>query len=297
MATQILIETEYSGITNGTERHALLGEHFWETTFPAKHGYQCVGRVTAAGAAVTQFKEDDRVFYGQYVGHKGWHVVDTARPSDVTYDTHLLFPIPNIDPEEAALLGVAGVAMRGVRRCRVGAADRVWVAGLGLIGQFAAQSARLMGAHVTVSDVHPARLAQAAACGAHETVNMQDADSWERLKAGGPYDKIFDCCGVKDLLLDIYTHQLLAYRGVVGLLAVRMETVFNWGMMHLKEASMEVSCHFSLDDLRVLAYFLREGQLHVAPLVTHRPSIDEAPEIYGMLRDRPGDLLGVVFRW
>ncbi len=39
-ATEVLIRTRYSGITNGTERHALLGEHGF-TLFPSRHGYQC----------------------------------------------------------------------------------------------------------------------------------------------------------------------------------------------------------------------------------------------------------------
>ena len=42
---EVLIETEYSGITNGTERHALLGEHVWKGYYPSRHGYQHVGTV------------------------------------------------------------------------------------------------------------------------------------------------------------------------------------------------------------------------------------------------------------
>ena len=45
---EILIRTCYSGITNGTERHALMGEHIWGQ-FPGRHGYQHVGEVAAVG--------------------------------------------------------------------------------------------------------------------------------------------------------------------------------------------------------------------------------------------------------
>ncbi|HNT88509.1 MAG TPA: hypothetical protein PKL84_11655, partial [Candidatus Hydrogenedentes bacterium] len=80
-------------------------------------------------------------------------------------------------------------------------------------------------------------------------------------------------------------------------LAVRTETVFNWGMMHTKEASIEVSCHFSLDDLKVLLHFIGQGVMRVGPLITHNVPIDDAIGVYELLRDKPGDLLGVVFDW
>ena len=56
--TEILIATRYSGITNGTERHALLGEHGWGQ-YPSRHGYQHVGEVVAAGEAVEGFSVGD----------------------------------------------------------------------------------------------------------------------------------------------------------------------------------------------------------------------------------------------
>ncbi len=296
--TEVLLETLHSGITNGTERHALLGEHFWQGVFPSCHGYQHVARVAAAGEAVKDFREGDVVFYGQYVGHRGWHVVDVASAAAASNSSHLAVKLPDDIPlRECALLGVAGVAMRGVRRCRVAPAQNVWVAGQGLIGQFAAQSARAVGARVTVSDVNEDRLERALRCGAHRAVDMREDGAWEELKADGPYDCIFDCCGVNSLLLDIYKHALLAYRGVIGLLAVRTETVFNWGMFHPREASMEVSCHFSIEELNILLHFMREGIIEVAPLITHNVPIEEAVGVYELLRDQPGDLLGVVFDW
>lgn len=296
--TEVLLVTQHSGITNGTERHALLGEHFWEKAFPSMHGYQHICRVEAAGDAVKNFAPGDIVYYGQYVGHRGWHVVDVASALVTDYNSHLVIKLPDtVTHKHCSLLGVAGVAMRGVRRSRVAPAQRVWVAGLGLIGQFAAQSARAVGAHVTVSDVNPKRLELARQCGAHRALDASGPGNWDALKEGGPYDCIIDCCGVKSLLMDIYAHQLLAYRGVVSLLAVRTETVFNWGMMHTKEASIEVSCHYSLDDLKVLLHFIGQGIMQIAPLVTHNVSINDAIGVYELLRDKPGDLLGVVFDW
>jgi 3-hydroxyethyl bacteriochlorophyllide a dehydrogenase len=290
---EVLIETRYSGITNGTERHALLAEHGWKT-FPSAHGYQSVGTIRAVGKDVTEFTPGDWVFYGNYIGHRGWHVVDVSLPNGM----HLCQKLPSdADHRRFALLGVAGVAMRGARRCRVQPAQNVWVAGLGLIGQFTAQSARALGARVTVSDVNERRLSLAGQCGAHRCLDARDPQLWDKLKAQGTYERIFDCCGVPSLLMDIHRAGLVPHGGVIGCLAVRSETTFHWSMLHTTEASIEVSCHFSLDDLKVLIHFIGEGIIKVDPLISHAVSIDEAPTIYDTLRGRPADLLGVVFDW
>jgi bacteriochlorophyllide a dehydrogenase len=291
--TEVLVHTHYTGITNGTERHAMMAEHGWGQ-FPSAHGYQCVGTIDAAGSDVTGFAVGDWVFYGQYLGHRGWHVVDVSVPNGM----HLCQKLPaSNDYKHYALLGVAGVGMRGVRRCRTQPAQNVWVAGLGLIGQFTAQSARALGAEVTVSDVNEKRLELANQVGAHRCLDAREPDFWDEVKAHSPYERIFDCCGVPSLLMDVFQARLVPHGGVVGLLAVRTETTFHWSMLHITEASIEVSCHFSLDDLKVLIHFIEQGVIQVEPLVSHVTSIDEAPQIYATLRDSPGELLGVIFDW
>ena len=46
--SQILIRTEFSGITNGTERHAMLGEFNWKH-FPGRHGSSILRPVRRCG--------------------------------------------------------------------------------------------------------------------------------------------------------------------------------------------------------------------------------------------------------
>lgn len=295
--TEILIRTHYSGLTNGTERHALLAEHGWKQ-FPGRHGYQHVGTVEAAGSDVSHFKAGDWVYFGRYVGHRAWHVQDVAQADVHSYDSHLCVALPDdLDRKLCALLGVAAVAVRGIRRCRVGPAQNVWVAGAGPIGQFAAQAARAAGARVTVTEVNDRRLAAARELGADAVIDARHSSAEAALKAGGPYDCIVDACGAQSLFTDIQKAGLLAHGGIIAALAVRSETTFNWSMLHGTEGSIEVSCHYSLDDLRVVIHHLRRGAMRIEPLVSHFVPIDQAPAIYQTLRDRPGDLLGVIFDW
>jgi len=296
---QVLLRTRYSGITNGTERHSLVGEHLWAGRFPSRNGYQHVGVIEAVGSEVRGFRVGDWVYFGRYVGHRGWHLESVPPGADIhSNGSHLVMPLPSgVDYRHCALLGVGGVAMRGVRRFRVAPAQNVWVVGAGLIGQFAAQAARAFGAQVTVTEVNERRLTLARTLGARHAINPREAAGEAALRHGGPYDCIIDTSGLESLFLDIHAKGLLAHGGVMGALAVRSNTVFPWSLMHQCEASIEVSCHYGLDDLRVLLHFIRQGTIRVEPLIWHHVSIDEAPTIYEMLRDRPGELLGVVFDW
>lgn len=288
--TEMLLETVFTGITNGTERHAFLVEHgFGGGRFPSHHGYQHVSRIVATGDKVTHFGVGDTVFYGGYVGHNGWNLVDEG---------DLLVRLPEtIDHRYCALFGVAGVALRAVRRMGVSQGDNVWVAGQGPIGHFVAQAAKSAGAMVTVSDLIPKRLDAARACGAHVVLNAGESETPRTIEEGGPYDYIYDCCSAEKLLSDIHENQLLAHGGTVGMMAVRDKVIYPWGLLHSTEAKIETSCHFDRDDLRVLLFLHEKGLLRIEPVVSHSVSIDEAPRIYGKLARNDDDILGVIFDW
>jgi len=287
---QLLLETLFSGITNGTERHAFLLEHgYGGGRYPSKHGYQQVGRVAVVGKGVTQYSKGDVVFYGGYVGHNGWNIVG---------ENDLLLKLPDdVDPIYCALFGVAGVPLRGVRRMGVAAGDNVWVVGQGPIGHLCAQAARASGARVTVTDLLDLRLAAASKAGAHVVLNAADAGTEAALRAGGPYDYVFDCCSAENLLYQIFEQRLLAHGGTVGLMAVRDTVRYPWSLLHGTEARIETSCHFDKDDLRVLLFLVQQGMVDIEAMVSHAVSIDEAPRMYDMLAHRSGEMLGVIFDW
>jgi len=289
---QALLETLYSGITNGTERHGLMADHGYGGGYPGRHGYQHVCRVAAVGSQVTSLQVGQTLFLGIYVGHRGWHVVDAMPQPPLS----IVLP-DDVDHASCALLGVAGVALRAVRRTRVHAGQRVWVVGLGPIGIFGAQCARAVGAHVTASDMVDARLEAAAETGMHRVVDMREEDAWQRIVEGGPYGVIFDGSGYERLFHDVFERGLLAHQGAIAAIAVRGVTAFPWPMLHGTEAAIEVSCHFSVDELACLIHFLRTGLIRIEPIISHKVSIDEAPAVYATMRDDPRALYGVVFDW
>lgn len=288
--SEMLLETVYSGITNGTERHAFLSEHgYGGGRFPSRHGYQHVSRILVAGKDVARFETGDWVFYGGYVGHNGWNIV---------HENALLIKLPDaVDRRFCALFGVAGVALRSVRRMGVRQGDNVWVAGQGPIGHFVAQAARAAGARVTATDRIAKRLEAAKECGAHVVLSAVEDGTAKLLKEGGPYDFVFDCCSAKELLFDVHENGMLAPGGTIGMMAVRDTVSYPWSLLHGTEARIETSCHFSIDDLRVLLFLYEQGLVKIEPMVSHLVSINEAPRIYDMLAHHEEELLGVIFDW
>ena len=291
--TEILTRTHYSGVTNGTERHSLMAD--FAARFPNRSGYQHVSVIEAVGSRVSGFAVGDTVFLGNHGGHRGWHIVDLASTNE---RERLCLKLPQeVEHEFCALFGIAGVGFRHSRRIRVAAPMRVWVAGLGLVGQSVAQASRALGAHVTVTDVDPRRLEIAAELGAHAVIDASQADCAGLLAQGGPYDRIVDACGAPDLFDFIYENKLLALYGAIGALAGRRPTVFHQTMLHALRASIESSSHFTLEDLGMLRHFYQLGTVRIKPMVTHRVQVSEAPGIYATMRARPADLLGVIFDW
>ena len=290
VGTQVLLPTLFTGVTNGTERHALLTEHgYGGGVFPSRHGYQHVGVVEAVGPDVRWLKVGDTVFCGDYVGHRGWLITD---------ENGLVVRIEGLDDLlSCALFGVAGVALRAVRRMRVQAGDNVWVAGQGPIGHFLGQCARAVGAKVTVSDLNERRLEAARAGGVYRVLNAGSPGYRAELKEGGPYQFIFDACSAPRLLFDVFEDRLLAHSGCIGMMAVRAETCYPWPLLHGTEARIETSCHFSRDDLRVLLFLVQQGLVHMRPVLTDVVPIEKAPGIYERLAAGDPELNGIVFEW
>jgi L-iditol 2-dehydrogenase len=172
---EILVRTEMTGISAGTDRSFLQGRYRGAMErFPLVYGYQRVGTVEAVGAAVSQEQVavGDRVFAGlapcrldssDGLGETGgaYTSLAVAHYSDV----HVIPSSVRLGLEELALGGMAAIGLHAVEISRVTAGELVVVVGQGMIGQFDAQLSHLRGARVVVSDLIDRRLELAWALG------------------------------------------------------------------------------------------------------------------------------------
>jgi 2-desacetyl-2-hydroxyethyl bacteriochlorophyllide A dehydrogenase len=282
---QVKTKTLYSGVTNGTERNDLLGGNYAnkDEFLPRGWGYQNVGRVIEIGPDVHTLKLGDVLYMSadhcEYV---------------VYAENGLLVKLPaGIDPAEAALFGMASVAMRTCRNAEVGMGKKVLVVGSGCIGQFATQIAAGMGGRVTICDVDERRLELARQIGAAE--NVINSSRWDEQILPSNYDSVMDFAGVPGM-----EDKLIAAvksRGKLMFIAGRSQVSYTFNLGQGHEIDIRQNSHFDNDDLANLCRLVGRGIVKVKPLIWEIAPAEQAKHIYDTLRDQPAKLLGTVFQW
>ena len=191
---QVLVESEFTLISTGTELTVLTGDFpkhsVWSgVKYPLVPGYSCIGRVLKVGSAVQDFKVGDRVATTTpHAKHSLARAEDTVKvPEDVK-------------PELACLHTIAAGVMNSVRLARVSLGEAVVVVGLGILGQMAVLFSRLCGGFPVIAvDVADKRLELAKLSGATAAVKFTDYESLERevkmLTGGQMADVVFEVTG------------------------------------------------------------------------------------------------------
>lgn len=286
----VLLQTLYSGLTNGTERNVLMGGNYGGS-WPSRCAYQLVSRVIEVGAEITRFAVGDVVFTGTFPGHVPFHL---AKECD------LIIKLPEgFDPQAAALLGVASVPMHDIRRAQTTVDDNVLVCGAGLIGQFTAQAARALGAKVTIVDLDDDRLALAKSLGADHALNLGTTEEKARLEALKRFSVVVEASGA-DVLTDIigrWNNGLIAFRGRLLLIAGRFDVTYRFNSGQGAELAILHAGHFDQIDLEHVVRLAAKGTIQIRPLIKDMVPIADAIRIYDILRDTPNALLGTVFAW
>ena len=203
---EVLIKIEASGLCF-TDVHIWKGEHA-PPNLPLIMGHEGVGRVVALGPNASRLKIGDRVGIG-YVyaacGHcrdclTGWenycpdfdatgYSVQGCFAEYVCLRDQWANKIPNeITPIEAAPLMCAGAAAyASIKKTGVQTGDTVAIFGMGGLGQYAVQIAKLMGLRVIAVDISTNKLATAESLGADERVIANDQAGENITALGGAH--------------------------------------------------------------------------------------------------------------
>src|SRR5438045_7599545 len=155
--TRTLISTGTEGIVLG--RKFSPGTHFdaW-VKYPFRPGYSQVGRVSAVGDGVAEFKVGDRVA--------------TRAPHTSVGQVKAIHAVripDGVSDDDATWTALGKIAQIGVRAAEHRMGDTVAIIGLGLVGQLVAQYVRLMGAG-GINAIEPATLRLEVAKGHGTTV-------------------------------------------------------------------------------------------------------------------------------
>src|SRR5690348_8753873 len=147
---QILVGTEASAVSAGTELAVYTGTHQWlkdpnlpDWKFPFRPGYSASGVVAAVGPGVEGLKPGDRVSY------PGNHA--SAELLMLTHERGKLWKLPpNLADDRAAMACVARYGLGASVRAGLTLGRSAAVLGLGVIGQFALRCLQAAGAYPVV---------------------------------------------------------------------------------------------------------------------------------------------------
>ena len=305
--TELLVKTDYSVISAGTELSIFRGSEPW-AALPYAPGYGAVGRVLETGSEVTEFVPGDRVF--TYGSHASVNLISDG----------LVLKVPDaLDGVLAPLLARMGqVAFTSVRVASAQLGDVVTVQGLGLVGNLAGQLFKLAGCTVIGIDVSPKRLAIAKACGIDFAVDSNATDPVSAVKeiTGGAMSAVVvEATGISNL--GETAACMAAKGGEVVLLGTPRGTYDGNATdllmkVHLASSAVVLKGahewifplkptpgvkHSIERNVQQLMEWGTIGKLHGRELVSHVVSPEMVPEVYQELNKRNEDYFGVVIDW
>jgi 2-desacetyl-2-hydroxyethyl bacteriochlorophyllide A dehydrogenase len=316
-ANQVLVETEASAVSAGTELAVYTGTHQWlqdpnlpDWKFPFRPGYSAAGVVVAVGSEVRGWKPGDRVSY------PGNHA--SAELLTVGHERGRLWRLPpGLPAERAAWACVARYGLGAAVRVGVTLGRSAAVLGLGVIGQFALRCLLAAGAHPVVGiDAVAMRREAARSAGADHVLDPSAADAREQLSAylgRRGAEVVADATGVPDA---VPVAMSLACDGgqvvVVGsprgkaqnvnfyddLHRRYLEVTGAHGNMLFEPAHTRLAGAWDIDKAQHwLLAALNSGRLSLAGLVTHTIAPAGLGAAYeGLLKDKE-HYLGVLVRW
>ena len=302
----VLLGTEYSVLSAGTEKAWLLARPNTSDRFPQYPGYSAAGRVLAVGPDVKELRPGDRVvaYHSAHATHTVKQVRDLVRIDD-----------ENTRAEEAAFTIIAAMSLQGVRKARIELGESVLVMGQGLLGLFATQLARLDGGLPVVAlDLSSERQKLALELGADHAFSPLDADFPARLRAltggrganaiievtGSPaaMNQALDCAAPQGRIVALGCSREIT-RGIDFYQQIHKPGVAIIGAHNFVRPQHDSSPgHWTMrDDLRALLAMLAAGRLRVGPMISEIVSPDQAPAVYQRLAETPCPPLGTVFAW
>ena len=309
-ADEVLIETEVSQISTGTELTMLEAnvdkDSVWHASFnyPTCTGYSNVGKIIKVGEKV------DGAWLGKRVLTTSRHEKYAVR----SVGADLLVVPDGVDSEEAVFGTLGCVAMASIRAAKIRPGDTVVVYGAGLVGQLVARLAKNAGAlNVFVTDVSDYRLSMLPDDLGYYKINTIKEDVVEAL---GKYGKkelariVFETTSVPSLIeKEILCLQKRGYLIITsspkGKSTIDFEycsrkglTIIgahNWAM-HTPVGTPYDPWTRREDTLYFLD-LLSQKEISLKKTIIHKKSYKNAVEMYQMLMKDRTQALSVLLCW
>ena len=308
---EVLVKTEISTISSGTERANITGDPNVNANgasgviFPRTSGYNSVGTVEAVGPDVKSVAVGDRVvvYWGK---HRSYNLVNEINAVKIEDD--------KISSESAAMSFISSFPLAAIRKTRLEMGESALVMGLGILGIIAVKLLRAAGAVPIIAvDPNPKRREIAKACGADFVFDPFEEGFEQKVKevssggvnvaievtgVGAGFNEALDCMAKfgrvallgctrnADFTVDYY--KKIHSPGI---------TVIGAHTIARPEHESHPGWFTHRDDISAILSLISGKRLELDSLVSEIHSPADCPEVYDRLvndRDFP---IGVQFDW
>ncbi len=316
---EVLLRVHASLISPGTEIGyvASLRQNNDEKVKDAKFGYSNAGEIIAVKGDVKGFKVGQRVaaMGAGYAIHSDYSCVPV----------NMLTPIPeDMSYEEASFACLGATALQAVRRTEVQLGEYGLVAGLGIVGNLAAQLYSIAGARVLGWEGMEFRIDLAKSCGINNIVSIKEENYVEQSKEffklygsdfalmafGGnatpAFNNIKSCMKVSQDGHEMGRIVLVggckievgggAYSGNLDIRASsRTGAGYHDNAYEYGKDYPNCFVQFTTErNLREIVSLIHEGRLKVEPMITHRLPLSQANEAADLLINTPNKAMAII---
>lgn len=279
-------------------------------SYPTTIGHEFAGEIAEVGSKVKQFKVGDRVTVAplipcgvckycktgkynlcdnySYYGSR----TDGAMAEYVVVEECDLLKLPDeVDFESGACTDPASIALHAMLKSEMKVGDNVAILGVGPIGLFAVQWAKIMGAKTVFAvDIMEEKLQVAKEVGANHSVNAKDTDPVQFIldKTGGQgVQRVIELAGSK--ITQEQSIRLASKEGTVVFCGISYDDLVipaaTLDALLRKEIRLigawnSVFSPLPVNEWELSLHFMAKRSLRCKPLISHRFPLDKAPEVF-----------------
>ena len=219
---------------------------------------------------------------------------DGAYAEEVVLPEHMVYKLSdNMSAEEGAMIEATNVAMRSLDRGNVKPGDKVAIFGAGNIGLVVVALAKhIYGAgRVLVFDTVPSRLEVAKQMGADEVMTIAEmTEKMDNLRSN--FDQVIDGVGIENTVRPAISlarpgGAVVIYGVPAGTFPVDVSEAFK------KDLTIHLDRLYPKSMEKAIS-ILAEGKVDFAPMITHRCSLEEFPEIARKVMAKELDSIKII---
>jgi len=318
----VLVRVVAAGICS-SDLSRFIGKSVYR--YPLIPGHEIAGEIIFLGSGVKKWVEGQKVAViplipchhcsycdrGKYPQCDNYDYLGSRSPGGfaqyVRAPASNLVSLPEgVDFESGALMEPAAVARHAVRLGNPVSGEKVAIYGVGPIGLMVAQWLRMVGVNkIFLVDIQPHKLQLAKELGFSELINSREQDPVAKIRklsgnqgvdlafesAGSPVT--FEQClrtvrklGRVVFLGNVESEVVLSPQVISGILRGELSLIGCWNYDFAAPP---------LNDWEAVVISLGQGNLQLKPLISHRFSLEEAPQAFRMMVQKTQPYNRVIF--